>query len=113
MYVYLLLLIAIGAEVGATIMLKVSDGFSRPGASIAVVVGYLLSYVALGYALKLGLDLSTGYAVWAGLGAATVTVAGLVLFHERLSLPALAGILLIIGGVVLIHVGEGTSSVSS
>lgn len=104
---YLLLLTAIGAEVGATIMLKVSDGFSRPGPSALVVLGYLASYVALGFALRLGLDLSTGYAIWAGVGAAAVTAAGLLLFGERLSAPAVAGILLIICGVVLLHLGDG------
>ncbi|RZU30432.1 DMT family transporter [Blastococcus saxobsidens] len=110
MFVYLLLLIAIAAEVGATVMLKVSDGFSRFGPSVAVVVGYLCSYVALGFALRLGLNLSTGYAVWAGLGAAMVTVAGLFLFQERLTVPALFGIVLIIAGVVLIHAGDGAEA---
>lgn len=103
--VLLLLLVAISAEVAATIMLKASEGFSRLLPSAVVVIGYASSYIALGFAMKLGLNLSTGYAVWAGLGAVAATLAGVFLFQERLGTPALSGIALIVLGVVLIHVG--------
>lgn len=106
MYASMLLMVAIATEVAATIMLKNADGFTRLGPSIVVVVGYTASYLALGLALKHGLDLSTGYALWAGLGASAAAIAGTLLFGERLSAGGVAGICLIIVGVFLINVGE-------
>lgn len=106
MYGILLLIVAIISEVAATIMLKSADGFTRLVPSIVVVVGYVTSYVALGFALKYGLNLSTGYAMWAGLGVLAAAVAGTVLFGEHLSASSIVGILLILLGVVLVNVGD-------
>ncbi|RYB92268.1 QacE family quaternary ammonium compound efflux SMR transporter [Nocardioides glacieisoli] len=103
MYPLLLLLVAIVAEVAATVMLKSADGFSRLVPSILVFVGYATSYIALGFALKLGLNLGTGYAMWAGLGALAAAVAGTVLFDEHLTHTAIFGIVLVLAGVLLIN----------
>ncbi|WP_237277575.1 DMT family transporter, partial [Streptomyces caniscabiei] len=49
--------------------------------------------------------IGTAYAIWSGVGTATVAALGLVLFGEGLSVPKIAGIVLIIAGVVVLNLG--------
>jgi small multidrug resistance pump len=106
MAAYLLLALAIGAEVTATVSLKLSEGFSRLGPSIVVVLGYGVAFVALSYVLKAGLPIGVAYAIWAAAGVALVAVIGVVFLKEPLNLAMVAGLALVIGGVVLIEVGS-------
>jgi small multidrug resistance pump len=104
---YLLLACAIVAEVIGTIALKASDGFTRLAPSILVVVGYGAAFVLMAQLLKFGMPVGTVYAIWASTGIALVAVAGFFLFGEALSGKSLAGIALIIAGVVLVEAGHG------
>jgi small multidrug resistance pump len=110
MSAYWLLTVAIACEVVATISLKSTEGFSRLLPTVAVVVGYLISFGALGMALQQGLNLNVGYAIWSGVGTSVIAVAGVVIYHEHLSLPAILGLVLIVAGVLLLHVDhDGTT----
>lgn len=95
---------AIASEVVATSAMKYSDGFSRLWPSLVTVLGYVISFVLLAQALKT-LSIGTAYAIWSGVGTATVAAIGLVLFGEGLGLAKIAGIGLIIGGVVVLNLG--------
>jgi len=53
---YVLLAVAIVAEVIATSALKASDGFTRWGPSVVVVTGYVVAFSALSLSLKAGLS---------------------------------------------------------
>lgn len=99
---YLLLTLAIMSEVCATSCLKLTDGFSKLWPSMGVGVGYVLSFVLLGRALK-HIPVSVAYAVWSGAGTAAVAAIGVAAFGEELGKPQLAGIALIIVGVVLLN----------
>jgi small multidrug resistance pump len=103
---YLLLALAIGAEVSGTVSLKLSEGFTKLGPSIVVVVGYAIAFVALSYVLKLGLPVSVAYAIWAAAGVALVAIIGVVFLKEPLNAAMIAGLALVIGGVVLIELGS-------
>ena len=94
---------AIVAEVIATSALKASHGFTVLWASVVVVLGYGFSFVGLSQALKLGLGLGTAYAVWAGVGTASIAVIGWLAFGDRLGVAGISGIVLIIAGVVLVN----------
>lgn len=96
------LLIAIISEVIATTMLKASDGFSRLMPSIVVVIGYCFSFWALSQVVKV-LPLGIAYAIWSGLGIVLVSVAAIFLYQQKLDLPAIIGMLLIIMGVLVIN----------
>ncbi|CDG97115.1 multidrug resistance protein; DLP12 prophage [Xenorhabdus bovienii str. puntauvense] len=96
------LLIAIVSEVIATTMLKASDGFSRLMPSIVVVIGYCFSFWALSQVVKV-LPLGIAYAIWSGLGIVLVSVAAIFLYQQKLDLPAIIGMLLIIMGVLVIN----------
>ncbi len=106
MSAYLLLAFAIAAEVTATVSLKVSEGFSKLGPSILVVAGYAFAFVALAYVLKAGVPVSVAYAIWAAAGVALVAAVGIVFFKEPVNLAVIAGLVLVIGGVVLIEAGS-------
>lgn len=101
---YLLLSGAIAAEVAATTAMKYSDGLSRPGPALLTAVGYLVSFALLARALK-SLSIGTAYAIWSGVGTATIAVLGLLLFGEGLNATKITGLLLIIGGVVVLNLG--------
>ena len=100
---WVLLAGAIASEVAATAALKLSNGFTRPGPSVVVAVGYLLSFVLLARALKLGLQVSIAYAIWSGAGTAAITLIGLLLLNEPLTAGKALGIALVIGGVVALN----------
>ncbi|MGZ6372204.1 MAG: DMT family transporter [Candidatus Limnocylindria bacterium] len=102
MHPALWLALAIGSEIIATTSLKLSDGFSRPLPSIVVVVGYAFSFYALSISLRT-IPLGVVYAIWSGVGTAAIVVIGLFLFRETLDIVKVAGIGLIITGVVLLN----------
>jgi small multidrug resistance pump len=94
-----MLAVAIGLEVTGTIGMKLSEGLTRPGPTMLMVLSYLGCFAALSIALKT-LELSVAYAVWSGLGLALVTLVGVAMFQESLSLWKTGSILLIILGVI-------------
>ncbi|MFI5607552.1 DMT family transporter [Amycolatopsis sp. NPDC051903] len=106
MVAYLYLALAIGAEVTATISLKLSDGFSKVLPSVLVAVGYGVAFFALSRVLKLGLPIGVAYALWAAVGVALVAIIGVLFLKEPVNLVMAGGLVLVIGGVVLIEVGS-------
>ncbi|MEV5959665.1 multidrug efflux SMR transporter [Streptomyces sp. NPDC051987] len=101
---YLTLAGAIAAEVAATTAMKYADGFSRLWPSLLTALGYVLSFLLLAKTLQT-LSIGTAYAIWSGVGTAAIAVLGLLLFGEALTLVKVAGILLIVGGVVVLNLG--------
>ena len=101
---YLTLAGAIAAEVAATTAMKYSDGFSRLWPTLLTTLGYVVSFLLLAQTLKT-VSIGTAYAIWSGAGTATIALLGLMLFGEGLSLGKVAGIVLIIGGVVVLNLG--------
>lgn len=97
------LLITIGFEVLGTVSLKLSRGFTKPVPSTFVVLGYGLSFYTLALLLKQGVPIGIIYAVWSGLGTVAIVIIGVWLWNEKLSLPIIIGIALVIIGVVLIN----------
>lgn len=100
---YLYLAIAIVAEVVGTSALKATAGFTRPLPSLVVVVGYGMAFYFLSLALKF-IPVGIAYAIWSGVGVALITLIGWLVFKQRLDTAALAGIALIVAGVVVIQV---------
>lgn len=102
------LALAIGSEIVATTSLKLSDGFTKPILSVVVVLGYALSFYALSVSLRT-FPLGVVYAVWSGVGTAAIVLIGFVLFREMLDAVKVAGIGLIIVGVVMLN-GAGATA---
>jgi small multidrug resistance pump len=103
---WLLLAVAIAAEVTATISLRLSEGFSKLVPSVVVVVGYVIAFTALSFALKRGLSLGIAYAIWAAAGIALVAIVGVLFLDERLTAVQVGGLALVIAGVVALELGS-------
>ena len=101
--------VAIVAEVIATSALKSSESFSKLGPSLVVVAGYGCAFLFLSLTLKT-LPGGVAYAIWSGLGVVLISIASLVLFGQKLDLPAILGMGLIIAGVVVMNVFSKTVS---
>jgi small multidrug resistance pump len=106
---YLYLAIAIVAEVIGTSALKAAEGFTRPGPSLVVIVGYGAAFYFLSLALKT-IPVGIAYTIWSGVGVALITLIGWVVFRQRLDAPALAGLALIVAGVAVIQVFSGAEA---
>jgi len=94
---------AIVVEVCATLSLRASDGFSKRAWIAPVIIGYLISFALLWWTLQLGMPVGIAYGVWSACGVALVALAARVLFDEPLTPLMMAGIALIIGGVLTIE----------
>jgi multidrug transporter EmrE-like cation transporter len=107
---WLLLVLAIVAEVIGTTALKASAGFTRPGAVAVVVLGYGMAFYLLARVL-LVLPLGVTYAIWSGLGVAAVTLIGLLVYGQRLDPAGWIGIGLIVAGVMVLNLlSESTAA---
>lgn len=107
MSAWIYLAVAIVAEVIGTSFLKLSEGFSRTGPSVAVILCYMLAFYMLSLTLRT-VPVGVAYAIWAGAGVALITLVGLIAFKQTLDLPAVVGIAMIVGGVLVIHLFSDT-----
>ncbi len=104
---YLLLFLAILSEVIGTTALKVSDGFTRPVPCAMVVIGYGFAFFFLSLVLK-SIPVGVAYAIWSGVGIVLVSLIGYLYFQQALDMPALAGMGLIIAGILVMNLFSKT-----
>jgi small multidrug resistance pump len=102
MMYWLILAVAIVAEVIATSALKLSDGFTRLWPSMLVVVGYGTAIYLLSLTLKV-IPVGIVYAIWSGVGIVLIAIAATLFLGQRLDASAMIGMALIVSGVVVIH----------
>jgi small multidrug resistance pump len=102
-----LLGLAIAVEVCATLALRASDGFSRPGYVVIVVIGYAISFWLLSLVLR-DISVGTSYAIWSGVGTASLAVIGMLALGEPATALRIASIALIVVGVIGLNLGGGT-----
>jgi small multidrug resistance pump len=99
---YVLLGVAIVAEVIATSALKSSDGFTRALPGLVSAIGYVVAFYLLALAMR---TIPTGvvYAVWSGLGIVLIAALSWVRLGEALDLAAVLGLALIVAGVLVVN----------
>ena len=99
---------AIVTEVIATTALKSSDGFQRLAPGALAVVGYCISFYLLSQVMK---SIPTGvvYAIWSGLGIVLISIVGWLVHNQKLDWPAVAGMALIVIGVLVIQLFSKTA----
>lgn len=101
------LAVAIVAEVIGTASLKASNGFTRVWPSVLTVICYGAAFYGLAVAMRT-VPVGVVYAVWSGAGIVLIALIGAVMFGERLDAAALAGIGLIIAGVLILNLLSGS-----
>ncbi|CAM4232189.1 hypothetical protein F901_02380 [Acinetobacter dispersus] len=106
---WIILFIAITAEVIATSALKSSEGFTKPIASIVVVVGYVVAFYCLSLTLKT-IPVGVAYAIWSGVGIVLITTVAWFVFDQKLDIWGIIGIVLIMCGVLILNLLSKTSS---
>jgi small multidrug resistance pump len=104
---WLYLSIAILSEVAGSTALKAANGFRSLWPSLIVVLGYGSAFYFLSLTLE-AIPLGVAYAVWSGVGVALISLAGWAFYRQSLGVGELAGIGLIVAGVVVLNVfGKG------
>lgn len=105
---YIYLFVAVAFETIGTTALQASQQFTRLGPSAIVVVGYGAAFYFLALTLR---DMPVGvvYALWSGLGIVFIGLIGWLVFQQRLDLPAVIGMGLIIAGIAVIQLFSNTT----
>ncbi|HWS33938.1 MAG TPA: multidrug efflux SMR transporter [Actinoplanes sp.] len=103
---YFFLFAAIAAELVATSLMKSTEGFTRLWPTVAVLSGYGASFVLLAQAVK-QIEVGVAYAIWSGVGTAAIVAIGAAFLNEPLTTVKVAGIALIIAGVVMLNITGG------
>ena len=98
---YILLALAIFAEVLGTTMLKLSDGFSVMAPTVLYFICFFSSIALLSKTLKY-LPLGITYGIWGGMGTALTTIVGVVLWGESFNPAVLLGVGLVIVGTMMV-----------
>lgn len=106
---YIFLLFAIVAETIGTVALQASQQFTRIGPTAIMVVTYILSFYLMSLALKT-MPLGVVYAIWSGLGIVLIAILAYLMYGQKLDLPAIIGLGMIMGGIVIIHLFSNTST---
>ena len=101
---WLLLFIAIAAEIAGTLFLKASDGLTKLWPSLGVLAGYATAFALMAMSLK-KLDVGITYAIWSGVGIIGAAVGGMVFFDQSLSKASIVGMGIIIVGVIVMNLG--------
>lgn len=103
---WIILIIAGLFEVAMALALNASQGFSRLVPSVLFLVTGGISFCLLSLALK-NIPVGTAYAVWTGIGASGAVLFGILFFKEPAGLLRIAGVLVVLSGVVMLRLAEG------
>lgn len=106
---YIYLIVAVAAETIGTTALQASNQFTRVAPTMLVVAAYGVAFYFLGIALKY-IPVGIAYALWSGLGIVLIALIGFTVFGQRLDLPAVVGLAMIIGGIVVIQLFSNTAT---
>ena len=99
---YIYLAGAILCEVIGTMLLPLSENFSKPIPSIALIASYTLAFYFLTFALQT-IPIAIVYATWAGLGVLLISVLGYFFYGQTLQWQSIVGLFLIVIGVILVN----------
>ena len=100
--VYVLLLLAVAAEVVGTSMLVKTDGFTRLSWTAATLGSYAVAFLLLAQVVK-ELPVGVTYAIWSGLGTCAIALIGVVVLNQAMSTTTALGVALIVAGVVVVN----------
>ena len=111
---YIFLVGAIFCEVAGTMLLPVSQNFTKLIPTVALSAFYLTAfYLTAFYLLTFvvnKLPIAIVYATWSGLGIFTIAILGYIFFKQTLAWQAILGLFLIVVGVILVNSFTGKLS---
>lgn len=98
------LALTVALDAAATTSSRMSEGFTRPAWASLTVLAYAGVLAAFSRAIS-ALPIGTAYAVWSGLGTVIVAAVGVLAFGDHVRPPTIAGVGLIVAGVVMLNMG--------
>ncbi len=102
---WLVLFVAGLFEVGLVLGLNFSEGFTRLWPSLLMLVSGGISFYLLSLAMQ-SLPAGTAYAIWTAIGASGAVLVGILFLGEPANLLRIAGIVVVLGGVVMLRLAE-------
>ena len=99
---YIFLIAALFCEVGGTMLLPVSQNFTKLIPTAALTILYLSAFYLLTFVVD-KLPIAIVYATWSGLGIFTIAILGYIFFKQTLAWQAVLGLFLIVVGVILVN----------
>ena len=99
---YVILLIAIFCEVAGTMLLPVSNNFTKVLPTITLALFYLTSFYLMTFVMD-KIPIAIVYATWSGLGVFTIAILGYFFLKQSLAWQAILGLFLIVMGVILVN----------
>ncbi|MCH9853196.1 MAG: multidrug efflux SMR transporter [Alphaproteobacteria bacterium] len=107
-YPYILLVLAIIAEVIGTSLLKDTDQFRRWNIALVMIGFYAVSFYLLSIVVKT-IPVGIAYALWSGLGTVFIVLIAIYKYQEIPNLPTILGLAMIVGGVVMVNLYSDTA----
>ena len=105
---YLFLVGAIFFEVAGTMLLPVSQNFTKIIPTVALSIFYLCAFYLLTFVVN-KLPIAIVYATWSGLGIFTIAILGYIFFKQTLGWQSILGLFLIVAGITLVNIYSGKS----
>ena len=99
---YTILLVAIFCEVAGTMLLPISNNFTRVLPTVCLALFYLTSFYLMTFVMD-KIPIAIVYATWSGLGVFTIAILGYFFFKQTLAWQAIVGLFLIVLGVILVN----------
>jgi len=99
---YIFLTCAIFCEVAGTMLLPVTQNFTKLTPTLVLAICYLSAFYLLTFVVN-KLPIAIVYATWSGLGVFTIAILGYIFFKQSLSWQAILGLFLIVMGVILVN----------
>ena len=99
---YIYLAAAILCEVIGTMLLPLSENFSKPLPSLALIIAYILAFYFLTFALQ-SIPIAIVYATWSGLGVLLISILGYIIYDQTLQWQSIIGLFFIVIGVIFVN----------
>lgn len=106
---YVLLAVAIVSEVIGTTFMKQSEGFTKFVPSVLTALAYGVAFYFLSLTLKT-IPTGVAYAIWSGCGIVLIAAVAWIVQGQKLDVPAMAGMGLIVAGVIVMNVFSKTAA---
>ena len=103
---WLYLIVAGLLEIGWPVGLKMSQQPDSRWLGIAIAVAFMVASGFLLWLAQKDIPMGTSYAVWTGIGAAGTFLVGILLYGDAATFGRIAGVLLIISGVITLKISH-------
>jgi small multidrug resistance pump len=99
---YLLLALGIIFEVAGTMLLPLSQNFTKILPTVGLAVFYMASFYCLTFSLRV-IPIGVLYATWSGMGIFLITIFGYFIYRQSVNWQTVLGLCFIIIGVIMVN----------